>query len=330
MLVKKLSFFSVCLGLFIGSAHADIVRRAALDVGSGACKILIADVDTDTQKITSVHFKEFQTLELRKDLLASTDGCVSPMMEEQLVNLLKDWKRKNSHLEAKEWKGVGTSVFRKAKNGQALLDRIKKETGIEILLVPQEEEGEIGFKSAVAYTGLDPENVITWDNGSGSFQITTLIQGKLEMYGTEFAVSPAIEALFTKIRKEKFLNQTPNPISQEEAEALITVIREKLPPVPEWIAANNKTVVHIRSSYYDMATQAVGKSSFSQKELWDTIVTLMGKTDEELSAFLEPSNVVASALFLYTVMNHCGFENIVYAPTTGSCDGLLIMPHYWK
>ena len=74
-----------------------------------------------------------------------------------LINTLNEMKAQNMQYAPQEWFGVGTSVFRTAKNGLALLERVKAETGITISLVPQAVEGEIGFSSAVASSGKLPD-----------------------------------------------------------------------------------------------------------------------------------------------------------------------------
>jgi exopolyphosphatase / guanosine-5'-triphosphate,3'-diphosphate pyrophosphatase len=62
---------------FITGINADIVRRAAVDVGSGETKLTIADVDTETNRIVKVHHQDCKVVALRKDLATSLDGTLS-------------------------------------------------------------------------------------------------------------------------------------------------------------------------------------------------------------------------------------------------------------
>lgn len=312
------------------SAHADIVKRGAFDIGSGDTKITIADVDTDTNKIVKIHFQNYTTVPLRRDLASSADRTLSPEIQEHLIAVLQTYLK----YPADQWFGIGTSVFRTATNGMEVLERIKFETGMTIHLASQYEEGEIGFQTAVAVSGLEEDQVIAWDSGSGSFQITAKHEGKMEMYGEEFAFISALEVLFTTIRQQSFDRPvTPNPVTKEEIERLAQIIQtEKLSPSPGWLAESDKTVVGFGgpSSLFAFGHIATGKERYTDKEVSETLDNWTGKTDGELLHFLEPHESIVGLTLLYSVMKHCGIKEVIYYPANGSCEGLLIMPAYWN
>lgn len=320
--------------IFITSVHADIVRRAAIDVGSAETKLTIADVDTETNKIIKVYYQDYKTVELRKDLATSHDGTLSKEIEMKLITALNDYKTSTAKFSPDQWFGVGTSVFRNAKNGQKFLEHIKTETGIKIHLAAQIEEGEIGFKSAVAASGLDTDQVIAWDSGSGSFQITTMNADQLEMYGAEFAFVPALEVLINTIRGETFYpDHTPNPITIDETHLLALIIQnEKLPPIPNWLALTDKKIVSFGgyTSIFSLGQIATGKETYTREELLDAIEKFAGKTDDQLTIFPVPQKAIVGLTLLYSVMNHCGINEMIYKRTNGGCEGLLIIPRYWE
>lgn len=330
---NKFYLLFTAIVFIVCNLDASIVRRAALDIGSGETKLTVADIDTDTNKIVKVWYQNAKTVELRKDLAASPDGFLSKNIQEKLINTLKEMKTETSHLPPQKWFGVSTSVFRTAKNGQELLDRIKSEADVTIHLIPQIEEGEIGFLSAVAASKMNPEDVIAWDSGSGSFQISTLIDGQMEMYGAEFAFVPALEALFAN-RKQPFSQDlSPNPISTPEASELVRTICNKLPPFPIWLKnENNKQLISIggKSSIFSFGEIATGQSSYTREQIWEAILNLCGSTDEELSNFPEPQKVVVGLILLYSVMDHCAIDKLTYFQTNGGCEGILINQRYWK
>lgn len=85
-------------------------------------------------------------------------------------------------LGATEMRAVATEVFRRAKNGQQYLERVQARTAVEVSLVPQEEEARLGWLTAVAsQPDLAAARVISWDSGSGSFQITARPDGAGEL-----------------------------------------------------------------------------------------------------------------------------------------------------
>ncbi len=339
--IKKFALFTLLCLLSLSSLQAEIVTRAAMDVGSAETKLTVADVDTETQKIVHIWYQTVKFVILRKDLAASQDGNLSSAIEERLLNALAELKVEAAQFNPKQWVGVGTSVFRKANNGQAILDRIKNEMNITITLVSQKEEAEIGFNSAVASTGLNPEEILSWDSGSGSFQIAGFNNGSyymlgeevfFEVYGKEFAYVAALEELF-KLRGQPFSLLTPNPISIGEAfELYMTIRNEKLPPTPNWLQNKRKQVIGIGgiTCPFSIGQIATGQYTYNSEQLWGALKTLCGKTDEEFAEFPDPSGVVMSLILLLSVLDHCGFEEITYSPTNGSCEGLLITPQYWQ
>ncbi len=316
------------------TAQTRVVRRAAIDIGSAETKVTIADIDTVANKILKKHHSEFQSVELRKDLVASPVSSLSSQIIDKLIQTLHNYKAATAELMPTQWFGIGTAVFRKANNGQEVLNRIKQETGITIHLASQEEEGKIGFQSAVAASGLNPSQIIAWDSGSGSFQITTSREDHIDMYGAEFALVPALEVLVKEIRAEAFnQDKSPNPITMEEVDLLAQIIKkDKLPAVPDWLANTQKTLVSFggETSIFSVGQIATGKNKFTQEELYEAIKQVSGKTDVELARFPEPHKTVVGLTLLYAVMQHCHIKSMEFAKTNGGCEGLLISENYWK
>lgn len=311
-----------------------VITRASLDIGSGETKITVGDVNPVDNKITKIWHQSFKAVELRKDLGASKDGCLSQDIEKMLIKTLKEMQWEvHTHCPSK-WVGVATSVFRTAKNGKEFLARVQEATGVKIHIIPQVEEGAIGFATAVAASGESPENILAWDSGSGSFQISSLIDGKVEIYGAEFAMVPALESLLSIRQQTISKDVSPNPVSNDEALALIGVILKKLPQLPSWLVENHKKVITIGglggTSIFSIGMRATGSSTINKKEVLGAILQNCGKSDEQLSHFPNAKEVVVGLVLLYAVMEHCGFEEVSFCKTNGSCEGLLISPEYWN
>lgn len=308
-----------------------LTTRAAFDVGSGDLKITVCDVDPQTNKIVKIWLQKFTPVTLRKDLAQNPDGCLSQKVEDELIKSIKELQQEASQFHPQKWVGVATSVFRTAKNGQEFLDRVNAATGADIQIIPQVEEGKIGFASAVAASDLSPENVISWDSGFGSFQLSAMIDGKLEMYGAEFAFISTMEALFAARNQPYSPDISLNPINYVEALELIETIRSKLPPITPWLASNNKKVIAIGGmSIFTYGEKVLGRTSFTKDELLVAIHEHSGKSDEHLSQFGNPKHVITALVLMYAIMEHCGFEEMTHCLTNGSCEGLAISPHYWN
>lgn len=306
----------------------DIRTLATVDIGSGSTKVTVADVDRLSNQIEKIWFQKVVTVPLRKDLIA-TGGRLSPEIEQTLIDTIKGVMLEAAEYNPERWLGVGTSVFRTASNSQEFLERVRRATGLEVRIVPQVDEGEIGFASAVGASGLTPEQVIAWDSGSGSFQITTLIDGKLEMYGSEFGFVPALE-LLCKLR-DKPVNEYVNPVGYSEAIALVDLVKASLVPVKPWVSDANKVVAGVGESrsVFSICSIATGRDTYNKQDLLQAIAEHCGKSDAELSQFLAPHEAVIGLVLVYAVMDHCGIEECRYVSANGGCEGLMVLPKYW-
>lgn len=307
-----------------------MITRAAFDIGSAKTKLTVAAVDTETNQIVHTFCQIVKGVELHKDLAASHEGHLSQEIQTQLISAIQEMKEEAASFAPQQWFGVGTSVFRKAKNGQQVLDRIKSETGVTIRLISQAEEGEIGFLSGVAVSQSSPEQVTIWDSGSGSFQMCTLIDQQIQMYGAEFAFVPALTTLFTLRQQPYSQTLSPNPVCADDASRLSKAISAKLPTPSIWL--NQKPIIAIggHTSLFSLVAIAIQRTTYTKEQVWDVISNLCGKTDEQLTIFPEPAKVVVALVLLYSVMHHCKVERLSYCPTNGGCEGVLITPRFWQ
>jgi exopolyphosphatase/guanosine-5'-triphosphate,3'-diphosphate pyrophosphatase len=307
----------------------DVRTLATIDIGSGTTKIAVAEVNCSENRILKTLLRQSIPVSLREDL-ATNGGILSPAIEKTLIEALQTLMREAGQHRPMQWTAVGTSVFRTAKNSAEFLERVKQATGLTVCIVPQVEEGEIGFSSAVGASGLTSKEVIAWDTGSGSFQITSLIDGKLEMYAAEFGFVPALELLF-KLRNRPLQEQV-NPVSLEEEMALIEAIKAALPPVKSWVSDRSKQVIGFGEgkSVFKIGHIATGLDAYNKDDLMQAIHKYRDKTDKELSHFVAPREVLVGIAFLYAVMDHCGIEECRYVYTMGGCEGLMVMPKYWE
>lgn len=326
-MIKKLFCLVLCVWSVV---YAEVETRGAFDIGSGETKLTVADVDTEQNKIVKIWYQNFKIIELRKDVSNSVDGTLSKEISDTLVNGVMEMQADVQDLHVTKWYGVGTSIFRTASNGPALLERLKNEADAEIVLVPQSVEGEIGFNAAVAMSGLNAEDVISWDSGAGSFQISTLIDGKLQMYGEEIAHVFAFESVF-KNRGEIFdPTKSPNPVSFDEVQAVVAMIQKRLPPIPDWITTKKIAAIGGKTCIFAKGMFVLGNQTYSKESIYQALQNLAGKTDEELSIYPHAHKTMVDLILLYAVMDHCHMNEITYYHTNGGCEGVLIIPRFWN
>ncbi len=151
-------------------AEQSSVTRAAFDLGSGTFKLSVAEVNGQDVKF---NFSKVIGVGLGLDLAESHCGSFSDKIQgvalSALRELVKDAKKKG----AVQFAGIATAAFRNAANGNEFLQKLKIETGINLHLVSQEDEGALAFKTFFnVFQGINEEDCIALDVGAASFQLT--------------------------------------------------------------------------------------------------------------------------------------------------------------
>jgi hypothetical protein len=137
-------------------------RRASIDMGSGATKLMVADVDVRTNRIVRTLYGSERLCSYSLASKQTPDGSLTDEVMEIGMRVLLELRRIARDLMAPgslppdtavvpEIAAIATEVFRKAPNGAAFLARVHAETGIRVHPVTQSMEAELGFLTAAAY-----------------------------------------------------------------------------------------------------------------------------------------------------------------------------------
>src|SRR6516162_10150921 len=125
------------------------MRLAAIDIGSNAARLLISDAVINNGK------PEFNKLNLvRVPLRLGFDvfeqNTISPEKEAMILNTIKAYKYLMEAHGVDYLKAAATSAMRDASNAQAIIDQVKKETGIEIEVISGGQEASFIYENHVA------------------------------------------------------------------------------------------------------------------------------------------------------------------------------------
>lgn len=311
--------------------------RAAFDVGSGQTKMTVAVVDEATGRPTQVLFAEETVVLLGHDFKKNKNGLLSDTILSELEQVLIHYRGIATDLGAQEMAGVATAVFRESKNGADFIQKANWELGINLKLISQSEEGRLGFLTAVASSGKKSNEVIAWDSGGASFQITTEGDEGLVVYEGPWGASKVLAAIAEKVQGKDFSKvQTANPATLSDAIALQQIVRETLRPAPAQLQTQLQNpaaeVIAIGGPYspFKIASLATGRETFTKEQIWKAINALVDRTDLDLVRFPEPEMVIPRLVLVYTVMDHFGIVKVRYTPTVGSTMGILMTKYLWE
>ncbi len=249
-----LSFFLIFI--LCNPIFGDIERRMAVDVGSGGTKVAIADVETETNQIVQVVLDTSYPVPYQASLDKSKDGTFDPETQEIGLKTFKAIKNLSEEHGVAKIVAVATSAFRKANNCKEYLAAVHNATGIQIRVIPQREEGEIAFFSALASDAYNPEDVVVWDIGTGSLQMTTKnASGGLTVYmGEQMGSVPFKSYIIDTIQdKDSGDVNTPNPIAEDEvklADSYARAFARKAYPLIKEKINNQVNIVGIGRLFY--------------------------------------------------------------------------------
>ncbi|PJD97004.1 MAG: hypothetical protein CK425_04380 [Parachlamydia sp.] len=355
-------FKSFLFFLFISNAcffhltlAAQSIVRAAIDFGSGAVKMQVGMVDIENNCIHGTPLLTKQiSLGLTEDVAAHA-GYISAEMEQKALDVLRDFKGAALVAAAREgqplvhFTAIATAVFRAASNGKDLLNKIEQQLGIRFQILPQEEEGKLGFLTAAALFADTPEAaLVAWDSGNGSFQITAREEGQYVVYQGPLGHGTVRTVLSKDIRNGPILQtyESGNPVLPTEAVELIQKIHGFLPPIPKWLHARLRTEKTVIATFgggesifalvaYALAglkgAKEVGKQTvISVLDVQRVIEIYLEQRDEVFDAAGVHRKTLTSAVYLATLMEYFGIDKIHFKESIGNAPGMLVDPQLWK
>jgi exopolyphosphatase/guanosine-5'-triphosphate,3'-diphosphate pyrophosphatase len=154
------------------------LRYAAIDTGSNAVRLLIADV-TDNDGTYTFKKNTLIRVPLRLGDDAFLQQHISDKKADDLVKTMAAFKNLMDVYKVNDYMACATSAMREAKNGPEIIKRIKKEANLDLEIIHGEREAGIIYAS---HTGIDldeSKNYLYIDVGGGSTELTLFSDGDL-------------------------------------------------------------------------------------------------------------------------------------------------------
>nr|WP_067054389.1 rod shape-determining protein [Mucilaginibacter sp. L294] len=154
------------------------MRYAAIDVGSNAVRLLIAEI---IENNGSISFKK-NTL-IRVPVRLGDDAFLDKNISEKktidLVKSMQAFRNLMDVYKVTDYMACATSAMREAKNGQAVVDLIKTEANIDLQIVHGESEAKIIYASHAELNIDKSKNYLYIDVGGGSTELSLFSNGDL-------------------------------------------------------------------------------------------------------------------------------------------------------
>ncbi len=150
------------------------MRLAAIDLGSNSVHMVIADVTADGRIEVVDRVKEMVRLGRR----AFTTGRLAPETMALAARAVKTFWRLARARRVDRIRAVATSAVREARNGEAFVRRLRRETGLAVRVISGPEEARLIFRAARHALGLDGGPHLLVDVGGGSVELVLVRDGR--------------------------------------------------------------------------------------------------------------------------------------------------------
>lgn len=308
--------------------------RAALDIGSGATNLKVAIVNRDTNKIIEKLFEKSIPVPYQKHLELSGNNTFDQPVMEQGIKAIKELKNLALEHQANKVVGVATAAFRQATNAPQFTQEILRQTGIRVHIINQDEEGILAFRGALATTPFEPQNVIVWDVGGGSMQLTTLTEaGTYLVDKGKLASIPFKNAIIQEVKHQNLQEvQSPNPLNLEEMGAALKIANQAAeaadPMIKTKISQPNTTILSVGSLFNYGIKPLAGSAVVTPSKLQEALLPLAGKNDEELGQGALSEVAVSNPLLVLGYMHELKMPQVEIIQVNNA-DGVLTYPVYW-
>ncbi|GAA4906691.1 Ppx/GppA family phosphatase [Streptomyces coeruleoprunus] len=143
------------------------MRLGVLDVGSNTVHLLVMDAHPGARPLPAHSHKA----ELRLAELLDADGAIGAHGVERLVTIIGDALHTAEEKGCEEVLPFATSAIRDASNADAVLRRVKEETGVGLQVLTGEEEARLTFLAARRWFGWSAGKLLLLDIGGGSLEV---------------------------------------------------------------------------------------------------------------------------------------------------------------
>ncbi|KHJ38407.1 guanosine-5'-triphosphate,3'-diphosphate pyrophosphatase [Pedobacter glucosidilyticus] len=155
------------------------MKYAAIDIGSNAVRLLIADIiDNDG----TISFKK-NTL-VRVPLRLGDDAFLEKKISEKkaidLYKTMQAFKNLMDVYKVEDYLACATSAMREAVNGEELATKVKEEIGLNLEVVGGQKEASIIYASHIEQTLDRKKNYLYIDVGGGSTELSVFSNGQME------------------------------------------------------------------------------------------------------------------------------------------------------
>ncbi|QTQ12056.1 Ppx/GppA family phosphatase [Treponema parvum] len=285
-------------------------RKAIIDIGSNSIKFFVGELAADRTIKTVLDTNDIARL---GEGLDST-GAISPEAMERNVASVAAFAKQAKELGADQIVSVGTMALRKASNSAEFVEKVKKTCGVEVQIIPGEEEARLSYLAILSGLPLEEDaDLVVFDTGGGS---TEFIYGK----GTQMVKRFSVNLGAVRIT-ENYLKA--DPVSPADVQAAIAQIDKEFKEAgvngkPAQLVGMGGTVTSMGAVKHKMVKydpSVIQGSRLTKKDIEEQIEEYSKRTVEQRKELpgLQPKRadvILAGACILKVITDRLGADGL--------------------
>lgn len=287
-----------------------IKKYGAIDIGSNAVRLLIANVIEEKNKEPQFKKSSLVRVPIRLGADAFVTGKISDENIKRMIDAMEAFQLIMKVHGVEKYKACATSAMREAENGAEVISTILKNTEINIDIIDGKKEAAIISSTDLNQLIESDSTYLYVDVGGGSTEFTLFSKGKI-------------------INSKSFKIGTVRLINNKKSDNKI-----KFKKVQEWIEDNTKNYKHISligsggniNKLFKMSGRDIGKPiSYIYLNAQYQFLKKMSYKERisELSLNPDRADVIVPATKIYlSAMKWSGARKI-YVPKIGLSDGII-------
>jgi len=293
----------------------NIKKYAAIDIGSNAMRLLVANIVEQDDKETQFNKSSLVRVPIRLGQDAFTVGAISEENIDRMCDAMKAFSLLMKVHKVEHYKAFATSAMREAYNGKEVTEIIKKKTGIKIEIIDGKKEAAIIASSDLHSLIKTEKTYLFVDVGGGSTEFTLFSDGKM------------IVSRSFKVGTVRLLNDMVHDVVWEEIEKWIRTNTEEYDEVTLIGSGGNINKLFKMSaksqdkplSYIYMNSQYAFLNSLTYEQR----ISELGLNSDRADVIIPATRIYLNA------MKWSGARNI-YVPKIGLADGIVKAMYYGK
>ncbi len=283
------------------------MRYAAIDIGSNAVRLLIADI---IENNGSISFKK-NTL-IRVPLRLGDDAFLDQNLSEKkttdLVKTMQAFRNLMDVYKVVDYTAYATSAMREAKNGEQITSLIKAQADIDMEIIAGQKEASIIYASHIEQLIDKNKNYLYVDVGGGSTELSLFSSG--ELWASKSFNIGTIRMLDNQDTEESWTDMKEFIRENTRQFKIISGIGtggniNKLYKLAEEKENAPLSFVKLKTLYNYL-------SSFSLKDR----INVLGLNQDR-------ADVIIPACEIYLTVLKCANIKHIYVPTVGLVDGII-------